>query len=147
MVSNVGASVTISHANSNDVSRISGSDRYDTCVEISKKSFDKANLAIITSGENYPDALSSGAFAAKYNSPLLLVKKDEIPDSVLKEMKRLGIKEVKIVGGENTISKMLLEKLEKDYKVERISGEDRFATSVEVAKKSEDKEKVVEIYL
>ena len=137
VASGAGSYIPASYADGDNISRVSGSDRYETCVEICRKSFDKSNLAIITSGENYPDALSSGSLAAKYNAPLLLVKRDEIPKKVSDELKRLGVKDIKIVGGKNTISDSLLDELKKDYKVDRVSGLDRFETSIEAAKLSE----------
>ncbi|MDD7182407.1 cell wall-binding repeat-containing protein [Peptostreptococcus porci] len=137
VASGAGSYIPVSYADGDNISRVTGSDRYETCVEICRKSFDKSNLAIITSGENYPDALSSGSLAAKYNAPLLLVKRDEIPKKVYDELKRLGVKDIKIVGGKNTISDSLLDELKKDYKVDRVSGLDRFETSIEVAKISE----------
>lgn len=137
VASGAGSYIPASYADGDNISRVSGSDRYETCVEICRKSFDKSNLAIITSGENYPDALSSGSLAAKYNAPLLLVKRDEIPKKVYDELKRLGVKDIKIVGGKNTISDSLLDELKKDYKVDRVSGLDRFETSIEAAKLSE----------
>ncbi|SFE95373.1 cell wall-binding repeat-containing protein [Peptostreptococcus sp. D1] len=133
IVGNVGSSISISYADENDVSRISGKDRFETCAVLSKKAFTKSDIAIITSGESYPDALSSGSFATRYNAPLLLVKKDHMPEVISNELKRLGVKEVKIIGGEDTISKALFDEISKNYKAERISGVDRFETSIKVA--------------
>lgn len=68
IVGNVGSSISISYANSNDVSRISGKDRFETCAKLSQKNFTKSDIAVIASGESYPDVLSSGIFAIKYNA-------------------------------------------------------------------------------
>lgn len=133
IVGNVGSSISISYANSNDVSRIGGKDRFETCAKLSQKNFTKSDIAVIASGESYPDALSSGIFAIKYNAPLLLVKKNQMPESIEKELKRLEVKEVKVIGGDDTISKDLFDKLAKEYKTERISGINRFETSIKVA--------------
>lgn len=133
VASSIGMLANISYADSNEVSRISGKDRYETCAEISKKSFKKSDVAVITSGENYPDALSSGAFATKYDAPLLLVRNNQIPDSISNELKRLGVKEIKLIGGDSSISKSLFDLLAKNYKIERISGVNRFETSLRVA--------------
>lgn len=134
IVSSIGIPANISYADSNKVSRISGKDRYETCAEISKKSFEKSDIAVITSGENYPDALSSGAFATKYKAPLLLVRKNQIPHSISNELKRLGVKEIKLIGGDSSISKSLFNLLAKNYKIERISGANRFETSLKTAR-------------
>ncbi|MBC2576871.1 cell wall-binding repeat-containing protein [Peptostreptococcus canis] len=54
IISNIGMPANISYADSNKVSKIRGKDRYETCAEISKKSFEKSDVAVIISGENYP---------------------------------------------------------------------------------------------
>ncbi|XVG96247.1 Cna B-type domain-containing protein [Eubacteriales bacterium KG127] len=79
IIGNIGVSTSMSYADTNDVSRISGNDRFETCVKLSEKNFKKSDMAVIASGESYPDALSNGAFATRYNVSLLLVKRDKIP--------------------------------------------------------------------
>ncbi|WP_407651966.1 cell wall-binding repeat-containing protein [Citroniella saccharovorans] len=73
-----------------------------------------------------------GAFAAREEYPILLVKKNEIPESINKAFKELGIKNVYLAGGVNTVS----EKVAKDLPglIERIAGENRFETAVKIAK-------------
>lgn len=44
-------------------SRIQGKDRYETSVQVSKKSFTSSQYAVIASGENFPDALSGGGLS------------------------------------------------------------------------------------
>lgn len=58
-----------------NVSRISGSNRYETAINVSKNNFIKADYVIIASGENYPDAIMGGALSTQTQSPILLVKK------------------------------------------------------------------------
>lgn len=129
----LGAS-TVSHANEIKTQRIYGDNRYETGVEISKKNFEKSEKVVIVSGENFADALTAGNVASTEDIPLLLTKKNEIPSSVMEEIERLGVKEVLIIGGESSISKNIESQFVKISKINRISGDNRESTSLEVAK-------------
>ena len=122
-------------ANSADskVERISGTDRYETCVNISKKAYKSSEVAILASGQKIQDALASGGVAAKLKAPLLLTQKDRLPSVVLDELKRLNVKKVILVGGQESISKSLENQLDNMFKVERVSGKDRYETSIKLA--------------
>ncbi|MBC2575793.1 cell wall-binding repeat-containing protein [Peptostreptococcus canis] len=117
------------------VDRVSGGDRFDTSVEMSKKYFKTSETVIIASGENYPDALSAAALAGVEKAPILLVSKDNIKKSVLDEIKRLGAKKVIIVGGINSIDSNIAKSINGIAKVELIAGKDRYETSKKIAKK------------
>lgn len=54
------------------VSRIGGSDRYETSVNVANKYFGKAKKLTLAYALNYPDGLCAGPLAAKYSSPLIL---------------------------------------------------------------------------
>ena len=122
-------------ANSADskVERISGTDRYETCVNISKKAYKSSEVAILASGQKIQDALASGGVAAKLKAPLLLTQKDRLPSVVLDELKRLNVKRIILVGGQESISSSLENLLDNIYKVERVSGRDRYETSIKLA--------------
>ncbi len=122
-------------ANSADskVERISGTDRYETCVNISKKAYKSSEVAILASGQKIQDALASGGVAAKLKAPLLLTQKDRLPSVVLDELKRLNVKRIILVGGQESISSSLENQLDNIYKVERVSGRDRYETSIKLA--------------
>ena len=122
-------------ANSADskVERLSGTDRYETCVNISKKAYKSSEVAILASGQKIQDALASGGVAAKLKAPLLLTQKDRLPSVVLDELKRLNVKKVILVGGQESISKSLENQLDNMFKVERVSGKDRYETSIKLA--------------
>ena len=122
-------------ANSADskVERILGTDRYETCVNISKKAYKSSEVAILASGQKIQDALASGGVAAKLKAPLLLTQKDRLPSVVLDELKRLNVKKIILVGGQESISSSLENQLDNIYKVERVSGRDRYETSIKLA--------------
>lgn len=117
------------------INRISGRNRYITSINLSKKKFDNANNIIITSGEDFPDAISSGSLSQVLNAPIILVDKDITVTEVKDEIKRLGPKKIYIVGGSGKVNDEYINSLNIDYK--RISGSNRYETSKEVLKEYE----------
>ena len=122
----------------NLVDRISGASRYDTAVEVSKKGWNSAAKAVIATGTDFPDALSAAPLAAYYDAPLLLTKNDSIPKTVKDELKRLKVKEVILIGGQEAISPFVEQELKelgiKAANIKRIHGKNRYETSVNIAK-------------
>ncbi|MGM0754180.1 MAG: cell wall-binding repeat-containing protein [Bacillota bacterium] len=115
--------------------RIFGTDRYETAVKISSKGWEQSDVAVIATGHNYPDALSATPLAYHHNAPLLLTNTTALPQSVKDELKRLKVKKVVLVGGKSVISANV-EKEVKDLGIKtisRISGVDRYETSVKIA--------------
>ncbi|MCA1060814.1 cell wall-binding repeat-containing protein [Rossellomorea aquimaris] len=106
--------------------RISGVDRYETAVAISKK-LPQSDTAIVVSGTNFPDALSVASFAAQYGYPILLSEKAKIPSATLDQSKSYSSSYV--IGGTDAINNLVFSKLNKPI---RISGQDRYETSVNV---------------
>ncbi|KGF15380.1 N-acetylmuramoyl-L-alanine amidase [Peptostreptococcus sp. MV1] len=116
--------------------RLSGDDRYETSVEISKAYFKKADKVVLASGMNDADALVAASYADLSKSPILLTKIKDLPNKTLSEIERLNASEVVIVGGKASVSSSVEKKLkEKGLAVSRVSGSDRYATSIELAKK------------
>lgn len=86
------------------VQRISGSDRYRTGVELSKASFTSAQYVVLTTGTNFPDALSGGPVAAQLGAPVLLTRPACVSEAVLAEIQRLGAATVVVIGGTSVVS-------------------------------------------
>lgn len=66
-------------------SRLFGEDRYETARAVADYSLThglSADYILITTGENFPDAVSSGPLGGKKKSPLLLVRETFIPSSI-----------------------------------------------------------------
>lgn len=113
--------------------RLSGADRYATAVAISKKYFSAgAKTVLVTTGENFPDALCASALAGAYDSPLLLVRRDTLPISVRDELVRLGATKVIILGGTGAVSEAVGAAIDSlaGVSVERLSGVSRYDTSL-----------------
>ncbi|MGI6451542.1 MAG: cell wall-binding repeat-containing protein [Desulfitobacteriia bacterium] len=109
-------------------------DRYLTAVAISQMGWEKADYAVLVRGDNFADALSAAPLAHKFGGPLLLTRPKEISQDTLKELRRLGVKKLFIVGGNAAISQDVEETVKAlGITVERISGSDRYETAVKVA--------------
>lgn len=116
------------------VSRVSGSDRFETSRATAKQ-FSAADTAFITTGWDFPDALTAGAAAASVNSPVILVdgKKSSIDASTSQLLKSLKAKNVVLVGGTGVVSSGISSALSKSgFSVTRLSGSDRYATAAAI---------------
>lgn len=114
--------------------RVSGSDRFATAVQLSKSSYPgTAPVVVIATGEKFADALSAGPAAVKLGGPLLLTYRDDVPASVVTEIKRLKPTRIQIVGGTSAVSLRVEQQLTSLAPViDRFAGPDRFETSRKV---------------
>ena len=111
--------------------RVAGVDRINTAVEVSKKYYNSAETVIIANYEKFADSLSASALSKALKAPILLVKKDQLDSVVAQEIKRLGAKNVVVIGGEQSVDKAK-NSLSK-YNVQTIAGSDRYETSAKIA--------------
>ncbi|MDL2311162.1 cell wall-binding repeat-containing protein, partial [Peptostreptococcaceae bacterium OttesenSCG-928-C18] len=119
------------------IDRISGSNRYTTSLEISKRFYESSDIVYITNGLVFADGLSMGSLTKNENGPLLLSSKDSISKDLADELIRLNPKKIVIIGGNSAISETVEGELKKyATNVERISGSDRINTSIKIAEKS-----------
>lgn len=125
------------------IDRIGGDDRYLTAVEVSKRAYpDGAESVLLANGLDYADALCGSPLANSLQAPILLTLKSELPEATLKEIERLGAKNVYIIGGEGVVDKDIYDELEaKELTVERVWGDNRFGTSVDVAEHMQENRK------
>lgn len=116
--------------------RIAGYDLYQTAAAVSQSGWpDGADNAILALGEDYPDALSAGPLAQKYNAPILLTGTYFLNSDTAAELKRLKVKKVYIVGGYAVVSSGVESQLSSmGFSTVRIAGQDRYETSLKVAK-------------
>lgn len=115
--------------------RIPGDDRVDTAINISKSEYPSADTVIVVRKDLFPDSMTATVLSKQLNAPILLTGSDKLDERVKAEIKRLGAKDVIIVGGVNSVSAGVqneLKAFDKDT-VERIAGIDRYGTSVAVA--------------
>ena len=118
---------------STTVKRLAGSTRYSTNIEILKEANPENQDFLICSGRNFPDALA----AAAVGKPILLVP-DRIPDEQMKYLKgAIGDKtRFYVIGGTFALPTSIETQLKQFGKsVERISGNTRFSTAIQIANK------------
>ena len=117
---------------------LGGDNRYDTALKIVQEGWITSDSVIIARGDDLSDALASAPLAyVKDKAPILLTKTDAIPDGVLDELVRLGATKVTIVGGTGAVSEAVEAELKATgVTVERLSGANRFATSLAIAKEA-----------
>ncbi|MDU7329898.1 MAG: cell wall-binding repeat-containing protein [Finegoldia magna] len=120
-----------------NVQRISGESRVQTAIEVSKKMFKEGtNKVVLANQNNYSDVLTAAPFAKANNASLLYISSNSISKEVMSEIARLKAKEITIIGGEKSVDEGLKKELEKrNFKVDRLSGADRYKTSAQIAAK------------
>ena len=118
------------------VERIAGSNRYETSILINKR-FERADTVVITSGEQFADALSGGQLAALLEMPLYITPKAGLSNALIAELDRLGTTYVYLVGGESSLSKNIENQLA-GITVKRLAGANRYETSRIVAQQTAD---------
>jgi putative cell wall-binding protein len=90
---------------SSQVVRRGGTDRYKTAALVSGNAFTPdVQFAFITTGLNFPDALSAGPPAGIAKVPVLLVPGNCIPTEVQAEIDRLTLEGITILGGQTSVS-------------------------------------------
>jgi uncharacterized protein YbbC (DUF1343 family) len=119
---------------SSSLKRFWGSDRYGTCINISENNWAKSDYAVLVSGEAFPDALCAAPLAKKFDAPIMLSDGNNLNDSMKKELVRLNVKHIFIVGGTGVISPNVENQLKiMNIDCKRIFGLDRYETSSKVA--------------
>ena len=125
---------------------IIGNDRHETAVKISKDGWSSAETVILVNSSAIPDALTATPLAHAKKAPILLTGKDGLNKATANEIKRLGAKDVIMIGGDAVLSA----KVEKDLKalkvkVDRIKGATREETALAIAKRLDGIKDVSEI--
>ena len=118
------------------IDSLRGADHYLTAVRTSKRSFKKADTVVVASGENQADALVAASLAGASDAPLLLVGPKKLHAEVAAEIRRLGAREILIVGSHAAVSPQVGEELKRIAPVGRLTGVDRFQTAQVVAKET-----------
>lgn len=78
--------------------RISGADRYQTAIEVSKQGWEQSETVVIARGDSFPDALAGAPLAYKLDAPILLTKSNKLSSEVKIELNRLGAEKAVILG-------------------------------------------------
>lgn len=116
------------------VGRIAGADRYHVSAAISRQAFSSGPVPVVyvTTGENYPDALSAAPAAAFQGGPLLLTKPLVLPTEIRTEILRLQAQSIVVVGGPESVDDAVyneLAALVPAGRISRMTGADRYEAS------------------
>ncbi|MGE4273648.1 MAG: cell wall-binding repeat-containing protein [Desulfitobacterium sp.] len=124
--------------------RIAGEDRYATAATIAQKGWTQSDVAILVSGENYPDALVATSLAKLHDAPILLSRKDNLPEDTKLTLSHLGVKRAILVGGTGVLAEQLQTNLHTmGIDSSRLAGQDRYETAIAVAKEVGNASEVV----
>ena len=116
--------------------RFQGENRAKTAVNVQRHYFANTNKVILVNDNAYPDAISAtNVSMGKY--PLLYTGKNSLSVETKSALDKMFLDEIYLMGGVNTISKKVENKLRKNFphaKITRIMGNNRYDTSAESAK-------------
>nr|WP_024932998.1 cell wall-binding repeat-containing protein [Clostridium botulinum]APQ74455.1 cell wall binding repeat 2 family protein [Clostridium botulinum]AUM86609.1 N-acetylmuramoyl-L-alanine amidase [Clostridium botulinum]AUN09424.1 N-acetylmuramoyl-L-alanine amidase [Clostridium botulinum]AUN20468.1 N-acetylmuramoyl-L-alanine amidase [Clostridium botulinum]AUN24252.1 N-acetylmuramoyl-L-alanine amidase [Clostridium botulinum] len=115
--------------------RLCGNNRYETNSKIVDSGWTSSEYAVVASGDDFADALCAAPLAKQNKAPILLANKDTLSIESKKQLSRLKVKKVFIIGGIGVITDNVKSEIESmGIETSRIYGENRFETSIEVAK-------------
>ncbi len=86
------------------VSRIAGTDRYRTAIQIAVEYFPLADLSYVASGFGFADALAIGPFAGQQGAPLYLSSPNCMPPAVRQDIIDGLINFTTLIGGTGVLS-------------------------------------------
>ncbi|MCC0706191.1 MULTISPECIES: cell wall-binding repeat-containing protein [unclassified Clostridioides] len=134
------------------VKKLKGADRFETAVKISQSGWTKSDTVVIVNGEDRSmvDGLTATPLASVKNSPILLSSNDKLPQKTIEELKRLNPSKVIVVGGNNSMPNSVVEAIKginSKISVQRIGGETRYQTSINIAKEIDKTNNVSKLYI
>ncbi|HEY9478104.1 MAG TPA: cell wall-binding repeat-containing protein, partial [Microbacteriaceae bacterium] len=117
-----------------NIKRLQGTDRYATSRAITEYAFPRATSVYLATGSNFPDALSAGAAAGASAAPVLLANgaAKSLDAATVSLIKATQATKVYIAGGTGVVSTGIENQLRGLATVKRLSGADRYSTSVAV---------------
>ena len=114
------------------VRRLSADNPVATSVVASRVGWTTAAEVLVATADDFADALAGAALAANRGAPLLLVG-DTLGAATREELARLGPQRVTVLGGSDAVPDAVVAAIAEAVPVvERIAGDDRFATAAVV---------------
>ncbi|PKQ20772.1 MAG: hypothetical protein CVT66_03455 [Actinobacteria bacterium HGW-Actinobacteria-6] len=127
--SGVVADLVVAGVSAGNVERIAGANRYETAALVADRVVEisgQPEWVAISTGENYPDAISVSPWAGALGVPILLTRATAVPASTQAALERIDPTAVVVLGGEKSVSARALEQLPPAW---RIGGVDRYETA------------------
>jgi len=119
------------------IERLAGVDRAATAAEISSRLYEPGvPVAVVVTGDDFPDALAAGPAAHRLGGPVLFVTRNRVPTATIQELERLRPERIVVIGGSGVVSEGVRAELATlaPGGADRVSGEDRYATAAAVAR-------------
>ena len=122
---------------SSAVTRVAGTDRYQTMAAVVSGAFASSEVCVVASGTAYPDALSAAGLAGALRAPVVLTAPGELSREAAAEIARLGVRHALLMGGEAALSPAVADAVAAlGVDVSRVAGADRVSTSVEAMRRA-----------
>jgi GH25 family lysozyme M1 (1,4-beta-N-acetylmuramidase)/putative cell wall-binding protein len=116
------------------VVRVGGGDRYETSRKLADYAFPSAGAAFVATGWGFADSLAAGPVAAKRGQPLILVDGGRLDAGTSSYLSGRSMRSLTVVGGTSVITAgWASAATSAGFKVSRVGGSDRFATSALLA--------------
>ena len=95
-----------------NIVRVKGKTKYDTCVEVNTKFADVLNgtAICVATGEDFPDALAGGVFAAKNTAPLFLAS-GSLSENQKSYLKTKKAENIFVFGGSKSVPNDLVQSI------------------------------------
>ncbi|HBG3481547.1 TPA: cell wall-binding protein Cwp10 [Clostridioides difficile] len=134
------------------VKKLKGADRFETAIKISQSGWTKSDTVVIVNGEDKSmvDGLTATPLASVKNSPILLSSNEKLPQKTVEELKRLNPSKVVVIGGNNSMPNSVVEAIKavnSKISVQRIVGDTRYQTSINIAKEIDKTNNVSKLYI
>lgn len=127
-------------SNCGNVQRVYGATRVDTALALYRSDtrfdFTWSDTAIVTTADNYADALSMSAWAYRSSSPIFLVSNKADNAKQIAALKDGDFSDIVIAGGTQAVNKQIEQQIADATGITptRLSGETRYDTSIAIAK-------------
>ena len=113
---------------------IAGRNRIETAIAAAREGFPAgADTVLITTGYNWPDALSGSGLAGLMGAPILLTSPTTLSSGITGILTELGASQVIVLGSEAAVSRQVAGQLASYFGTEdaviRLGGRDRYETS------------------
>jgi putative cell wall-binding protein len=122
-------------SNDKNVKRLGSQSLYQTAAAISQKGWTSSKSVVLVNSLD-SSSYSATAFAYLKNAPIIVTSQDGLISDAETEIQRLNAKDIYIIGSTKFVDTGTEDYLKsKGYNVERISGSDTVATSINIANK------------
>jgi putative cell wall-binding protein len=113
---------------------LQGEDAIDAAIAFSQVTYEESETALLARDDLFADALTTGALQGIFDAPLLLTASGDLDRRTAQELVRLGVRHLVVVGGEDAITPLVLQKLDiAGVEVTRVGGPTRIETAAQAA--------------